>query len=75
MHFKMKQEQIWYINQNVKNGRSGLNWKIKELRESYWTEIGNNQMTQTGNNQTQKFTSLYMYEKNNTKAKIYFSIH
>ena len=32
-------------------------------------------MTQTGNNQMQKFTSLYMYEKNNTKAKIYFSIH
>ena len=73
MHFKMKQEQIWYINQNVENGRSGLNWKIKELRESYWFEIGNNQMTQTGNNQMKKI--YLMYEKNSIEAKIFFSIH
>ena len=56
MNFKMKQEQIWYINQNVENERSGLNWKIKEQRESYWSEIVNNQTTQTSNNQTKKFT-------------------
>ena len=73
MHFKMKQEQIWYINQNVENERSGLNWKVKELRESYWYEIGNNQTTQTSNNQMKKI--YLMYEKNNTKAKIFFSIH